>query len=578
VDTRCDIYALGVLLYELLTSTTPFDRQRLKTMGYDEMRRVIREEEPPKPSTRMTTQGQAASTASVNRQSDPKRLSQLLRGEPDWIVMKCLEKDRNRRYETASALGRDVDRYLHDEAVQACPPSAGYRLRKFARKDRTLLRVAGAFVLLLVLAAAVSTWQAVRATRERDRAEKSLQMAHDAVDRLFTRVSQNPKLKTHAMEQFRKELLKDAKEFYERFIRKQFDTPNVRHDLGLAHQRLGEIGRELGDYAAAEESLTKSIALLGELVRGQPEVADYQRDLAASYFALGLVCFDTAHWKEAEAAFEQALAIQEKQAHAYPEAAEYRYALAKTYGASGLMYYRSQRLENAETRFHQALDMLSQLVQDFPLASEYQSLIATTQWNLGQLYISRGWYERAQTALEAAQSVYGRLVRGRSDAPPRDWESLARCDAILGTTYCHQAQTEKAEAAQLEALEIFERLAHEHPLVVEYSYDVGRCYAELARTADEGGRTDVALERFGKAIEIMEGAKAKGFLWARTALTVTRINRAAARAGGGDHACDRRGRGSGPARGVKFESFLRHWLRLLPSLRHRTTRQQTLAP
>src|SRR5262249_50185671 len=165
-DTHADICTLAVLLYELLTGTPPFGKDRLKEASYDEIRRIIREEEPVKPSTRISTLGQAATTVSANRKSEPRRLSQLFREELDWIVMKALEKDRNRRYDTASSFGADVQRYVHDQPVLACPPSMLYRFRKFARRNRAALTTAAAITITVLMAGAVSGGLIWRANRE----------------------------------------------------------------------------------------------------------------------------------------------------------------------------------------------------------------------------------------------------------------------------------------------------------------------------------------------------------------------------------------------------------------------------
>jgi eukaryotic-like serine/threonine-protein kinase len=183
VDTRSDVYSLGVLLYELLTGTTPFTKERFKQAAYDEIRRIIREEEPNRPSTRVSTLGQAAATVSTSRGCDPKHLSRQIRGELDWIVMKALEKDRNRRYESASALGADVQRHLHDEPVQACPPSAGYRLRRFARRNKMGLAIAALVVVFLVLLGCGAGWavrdrEAREAELTRDRAARVAELNH----------------------------------------------------------------------------------------------------------------------------------------------------------------------------------------------------------------------------------------------------------------------------------------------------------------------------------------------------------------------------------------------------------------
>ena len=312
IDTRSDVYSLGMLLYELLTGSTPFESETLRKAGQDEMRRIILEVDPPRPSARISTLvANALSTVSDRRQVEPKKLSKQLQGELDWIVMKALEKDRNRRYESANAMAQDIQRYLDDETVLACPPSLWYRMIKTGRRNRALIGTAAIVVLSLVIGLAGTAWQAVTATQESNRAvaaenqatinaerataaekeaqtqnaksQRNLEAALVAIEKLLTHVGNPDLAEIPQLQDAFEKILDDSLAFYDQFAQEHGTSPGLQYRAVAVLERLAELAKETMKHPKAVEAYAKAIMLVDRLIEQSPDRVEHRAQQAEIY-------------------------------------------------------------------------------------------------------------------------------------------------------------------------------------------------------------------------------------------------------------------------------------------------------
>ncbi len=375
IDTRTDVYSLGVILYELLVGALPFGSQELREAGREAMLQKICEQEPPRPSTKLRSLGESAKDSAGKRREEPESLERHLRGELDWITIKALEKDRTRRYGSPSDLAADIQRHLQDQPVLAGPPSASYRASKFIRRHTAGLAAVALLALSLIGGMAATLREAHIARAQRARAEANLELASKAVDESLSsagnqqgRESPDPP----QLEQFRQELLKKAEEFYSNFLAKQSkNDPRFRADSALVHSKLGDINRLLEKREDAVVQYRLAISGFEELHREKPGNAEYGKELAYAHHWLGetlrLWLEETPNppykRSDAETEYDSALRLQQDLHQASPQNADYAQALARTYYNRGILRYDGRDLAATESDFREAVRLLEPLAK-----------------------------------------------------------------------------------------------------------------------------------------------------------------------------------------------------------------------
>ncbi|MDR3702990.1 MAG: serine/threonine-protein kinase [Candidatus Sulfopaludibacter sp.] len=500
VDTRTDVYSLGVILYELLVGALPFDSGELRKAGYEGIRKRLREEEPPRPSTRVRTSGSAVSAR--NRDVDPAVLERQLRGDLDWITMKALEKDRSRRYGSPSDLAADIGRHLRNEPVLARPPSAGYRTGKFVRRHRFGVAVAAAGIVLLLAGAGAVAREARIANRERAKAQRRFddlrKLANAMVFEMNAKLENVP-----GSTQARKLLVTKGLEYLDALAKESEGEPGLQREVGAAYIRMGDIqGNDaranLGDSQAAIDSYQKASRILVSALATTPGDIEARFSLVDAYRNLSGAYALARNEGESLRTAREAVAAAEPAASANPADERARRSLASAYFAeAGALQEGDQAIEV----WQKCLDIYLSLLRNKPDGDRELRNVALVHKYLSARFYNRSILDKALDHARQAEEMDSKRVA----AQPSDREAQLDLAYDFGSTAnCYEAMGHLDQALDRyrRSLEIRRSLADADPMDARLQSRL--LYAELtvANTLLEKGKVSAALEQFLAADEI----------------------------------------------------------------------------